>query len=411
MNQGGYLRRNARWLGAGALVNFLSSFGQTFFISIFAGEIRTTFDLSLGQWGGIYTLGTGLAALAMLWTGALTDRFRVRALGPFVLAGLAAACLAMAFNVGAGLLVAIVFALRLFGQGMATHLAIVAMARWFDATRGQALSISALGFWFGQAVLPLGFVALMPLTGWRPLWGLAALIVLLAIWPLSRLLKAERTPQAHALDNPSAGMDGHHWTRGAVLASPVFWMMIPTVFAPSAFNTAFFFHQVHLAEIKGWSHLHLVQFFPLFTVVSVASMMVSGRGLDRVGAVRLMALTQVPILFAFAVLGGSSGTGGMVLGLSLLGLNAGMMATIPNAFWAEAFGTAHIGAIKAAVTAAMVLGSAAGPGITGWLIDLGFALDRQFLAMAAVFAMTTELAAVAAAQVQRRIPSSLSAPA
>ena len=44
-----FLRENARWLAAGALMSFLSSFGQTFFISIFAGQIMAAFALSDGQ--------------------------------------------------------------------------------------------------------------------------------------------------------------------------------------------------------------------------------------------------------------------------------------------------------------------------------------------------------------------------
>jgi hypothetical protein len=34
-----FFRVNARWLGAGFLLSFTSSFGQTFFISIFSGQI------------------------------------------------------------------------------------------------------------------------------------------------------------------------------------------------------------------------------------------------------------------------------------------------------------------------------------------------------------------------------------
>ena len=60
-----FLRDNARWLSAGMLLTFLSSFGQTFFISIFAGEIREVFQISHGQWGGIYAIGTTASAIVM----------------------------------------------------------------------------------------------------------------------------------------------------------------------------------------------------------------------------------------------------------------------------------------------------------------------------------------------------------
>jgi len=93
-----FLSHNTPWLSAGGLLIFLSSFGQTFFISIFAGEIRAEFGLSHGTWGGIYSLGTTASAVVMIWAGALTDVFRVRVLGPVVLAGLAVACIAMALT-------------------------------------------------------------------------------------------------------------------------------------------------------------------------------------------------------------------------------------------------------------------------------------------------------------------------
>ena len=166
MRERSFLLQNAPWLAAGALLAFLSSFGQTFFISVFAGEIRAEFGLSHGAWGGIYSLGTTLSAAVMVWAGGLTDRFRARVLGSGVLVLLALACLSMAFST-VWLLPLVIFALRLTGQGMTSHISAVAMARWFVAMRGRALSIAALGFSFGEALLPIVFVALLGMFDWR----------------------------------------------------------------------------------------------------------------------------------------------------------------------------------------------------------------------------------------------------
>ena len=114
-----FLKQNANWLGAGALLAFLSSFGQTYFISIFAGEIRQSFDLSHGAWGLIYTLGTTASAVVMIWAGALTDQFRVRHLGAATLVFLALSCLLMSLVSAVWMLPLVIFALRLGGQGMA----------------------------------------------------------------------------------------------------------------------------------------------------------------------------------------------------------------------------------------------------------------------------------------------------
>ena len=87
-----------------------------------AAQIMLAGDVGDAGWGGIYTLATSASALAMVFAGALTDRFRVRALAPFVLGGLALSCAAMALVGNAATLIVVVFGLRFFGQGMAATL-------------------------------------------------------------------------------------------------------------------------------------------------------------------------------------------------------------------------------------------------------------------------------------------------
>jgi len=384
-----FIRENLRWLAAGALLTLLSGFGQTFFISIFAGEIRTEFDLSHGAWGGIYTLGTTASAIAMVWAGGLTDRFRVRALGAVVLLMLAFACLAMAMAHAVWLLPLVIFALRFTGQGMTSHIAVVAMSRWFIATRGKALSIAGLGFSLGEALLPLTFVALMVWVDWRLLWLAAAAIALLGIPALLALLRHERTPQSMAKSDQSLGMNARHWTRNQVFSHRLFWFMVPALLGPSAFVTAFFFHQVHLAEIKQWAHVELVALFPFYTAISIGAMVASGWALDKWGTPRLMPWIQLPMVAAFVVFAYAANPLIMLIGMFFLALTTGANATLPNAFWAEFYGTAHLGSIKAMAAAVMVFGSAIGPGITGLVIDNGIGLEAQFIAVSAYFIFTT----------------------
>lgn len=389
MNTAEFLRSNARWLSAGALLTFLSCFGQTFFISLFAGEIQRTFDLSSGDWGLIYAFGTLASAAVMVWAGSLTDSFRTRHLGIAVLVGLAASCLLMATNSFVSVLVVSIFLLRLFGQGMASHTAIVAMSRWFVATRGRALAVCALGFTIGESLFPILFVSLLDLINWRLLWVVAALIALAGIPLLAVLLRTERHPRQVAEETQSFGMDGRHWNRIEVLRHPLFWFMIPALLGPSAFNTAFFFHHVHFAELKGWSHIALVAFFPVYTVSAVGAMIASGRALDALGTARLLPFYQLPLVVAFVAFSYATGFTGLVLGLFFLALTSGANSTLPNAFWAEFYGTKHLGSIKSMATAIMVLGSAIGPGVTGFFIDRGVLLETQFLFVAGFFVLTT----------------------
>lgn len=398
-----FLRSNAPFLAAGALLSFCSSFGQTFLISVFAGVIREDFGLSHGDWGGIYTIGTFASAVVMVWAGMLTDHFRVRILGAVVFVLLAMACVAMAVAPAAWALPVVIFALRFAGQGMTSHIAVVAMARWFVASRGKALSIASIGIAVGEAFLPLGLVLLLDVTPWRSLWIGFAVFLVLMVPLLWRLLRLERTPQAVAAESAAVGMDGLHWTRPQALRHPLFWLMVPAILAPSAWSTAFFFQQVHLAETKGWSHAQLVALFPLYTSVSVLAMLGSGWVIDRVGSPRLMPVYLLPMALGFTVIGLTEGIWLAALGMAFMAVSQGANATLPNAFWAEFYGTRHLGGIKALAAAVMVLGSALGPGISGYLIDYGVIFEEQMVGIALYVCLAAGMVTVGVTRARARL--------
>ena len=384
-----FIINNLRWLTAGALLTFLSSFGQTYFISIFSGEIRNTFDLSHGDWGLIYGFGTFASAIVMIWAGGLTDIMRVRKLGPIVLCALSASCLFMAFNPLVALLPVVIFCLRLTGQGMSTHIAAVAMSRWFVSNRGKALSISNLGFSFGEALIPLFLVSALIYFSWQKIWILATLVTLFSIPILIWLLRQERSPQSIDADDQSLGMNKLHWTRKQTISHPLFWFMMPAVIGQSAFNTAFFFQQVHFSEIKGWEHLDLVSMFPVYTGVAICMMFLSGILLDKLGTAKLIPYFQLPMIFAFILFAFGETLYSALLGFIFLGITSGANTTLPNAFWAEFFGTKHLGSIKAAAAAAMVLGSAIGPALTGILLDFDISLNFQYVGISIFFVLSS----------------------
>jgi len=396
-----FMRENALWLGTGVLLTLLSSFGQTFFISIFAGQIRADFGLSHGAWGGIYAAATMASAVVMVFAGGLTDRLRVRVLGPAAILGLAIAVLGLSLAQGVWTLALAVFGLRVFGQGMIGHTAMVAMSRWFIATRGRAVGIAGLGYSVGEALLPLTFVALMAVFGWRELWVGVAVVLLVLSPVLFLTLGQERTPQSFAQSHSSTGMQGRNWTRAEVLKSTFFWLMVPSLLGPSAWGTAFFFHQVHIAEVKGWGHAVIVAMFPVFTVVAVLFLQIAGWIVDRYGSARLMPFYMLPSAAGFIVFAVAPSPWWGVFGMALMGASVGMNGTLGTTIWAEAYGTRHLGAIRAMATAGMVLGSAIGPGLTGVIIDAGVDFVRQGWGIAVFYVMSSMLAALAARGLQR----------
>lgn len=403
----GYLRfviENRLFLLAGFLLCFTSSFGQTYFISLFAGEIKGSFSLTDGDWGAIYTIGTTLSAITMIWAGALTDRFRVRQLSFGVMIFLAMACMAMAYVPNGFLLVFVIYALRLMGQGMMSQLGAVAMSRWFMATRGRAISLASMGFAVGQAVLPILFVALLLQVDWRNLWIVAAVCILFLIPVMQILLRQERTPQSMAETAQSLGMHGKHWTRGELLRHPLFYMMIPLVLGPAAWGTALFFQQVHLTEVKGWSLVSFVALMPIYTVSTIAFTFITGWAVDRFGVKWVVPFQMLPFASSFAVLAFADTIWMAGVGLVIFGIGQGMQGTATTAFWAVFYGTKHLGAIKAAAAALMVFGSAIGPGITGAFIDLGIDFPDQMIPIALFYVGGAVLAGLGILRYQRDLP-------
>ena len=383
-----FIRENLSFLAAGFLLSFISGLGQTYFISIFGAEIRNEFGLTNGDWGLIYMVSTGLSAIVMVYAGTLADKYRVRSLSVLVLGLLALGCVALATASTLPMLAMVIFLLRFAGQGMAGHMAIVAMSRWFVATRGRAIAIASLGFMFGEATMPITLVWLKEFVHWQTLWWSFAAFTILMVPVIWLLLTQERTPSSVAKETEAFGLGGRQWTRRDAISHRLFWLMVPGVAFFPAFGTAFWFHQAHFAQIKGWTHLELVSVFPLGTVALAISTVAYGWLIDRVGAIRLLPFFLAPLVVAFVLHWAATSVATTALAVILMGVSGGGQATVLAACWSEFYGTRYIGSIKAAAAAVMVAGSAVGPGLTGLLIDMGFSFEIQQLGVAILFLVT-----------------------
>lgn len=378
-----FLTDNAPWLAAGGMLTFGSSFGQTYFIALFAAEIRGTFELSHAAWGGAYALGTLASAALVLIFGGLADRWPAPSFALLVLAGLALSCLALSALPAAWMLPAVICGLRFFGQGMLPHLAMVLAGRWFVAARGRAVSIMTLGFTAGEMVLPLIFVQLLALAGWRGSWAVAALIPVLLMPAIALLLRRSRQPKGRAdeAETGSAGLDGRHWTRGEVVGHWLFWALMPAVLALPIFGTAFMFQQVHMIEQKGWDLATYFALFPLYPLSQIGFLMLGGMAVDRFGAGRVLSVALLPFAVATSVFAVGETVWVAVPGFVLIGAMMGLSAASLGALWPELYGTRHHGAVRSVASSTMVFGTALGPVLTGGLIDVGIAYEHQLLAI------------------------------
>lgn len=377
-----FLTDNWRWLATGLLLTFGSSFGQTWFISLFAGEIRAEYGLTDGQWGGLYTLATLSSALLLLSRGSLADTVPLSRLAPVVAGLFAVAALAMALGRSVWVLGIAVFLLRFCGQGMFGHIAATAMGRWFVANRGRAVAVKGLGYPLGEVLLPLPAVLLIGWIGWREAWGITALLIALVVLPLLVFLLArDRAPTGQGAETGSAGLGNRHWTRTEVLGHWLFPALVPLMLTPGFIGTVVFFHQAHVAEIKGWSLAQMAAGYPAFAGVTVVTAFAAGWACDRFGPDKLLPIVLVPMGLAMFLIGPATSPWFWVLALATMALTQGMIGTLWGAFLPFVYGTNHLGAVRSMNVAILVLSTAIGPGITGYLIDLGIDFPDQALAL------------------------------
>ena len=73
-----FVRANLRLLSFGAAAFFFSSFGQTFFISLFNAPLQADLALSSGEIGLLYSAATLMSALTLMWLGRKIDDWDLR---------------------------------------------------------------------------------------------------------------------------------------------------------------------------------------------------------------------------------------------------------------------------------------------------------------------------------------------
>ena len=378
------LMRHGRVIGLGFALTFLSSFGQTFFISLSGPDIRQTFGLTNGTFGLIYSTATLCSGLLMIWVGGVIDRINIRLYATIALVGLALAALSLSLAPNIAMLGVSLFALRLFGQGMSSHAGVMSTARLTAGVRGRATGVAALGFPAGEAILPGLVIALIAALGWTGAWRTAALFILVCLglgWGLSFLLGAKAPDLDGAVHDTSQSEAGPRWID--ILRDWRFLALVPTMVGYPAIVTAYFFHQRLIADIEGWPLELLATSITVYALVSVTVAMLTGSLVDRFGAIRLSHFYLLGLILASAALAGLSGPILAPIFFALIGLSAGATNVIIAAVLAELFGTKHLGKIRALAGAIMVVASAATPGAIGLLFDAGVGLGAIALGFAA----------------------------
>ena len=393
MNYFAFIRNQSRFLLFGFLMMGLSNYGQTFFIALYSDEIRAAFGLSNAGFGALYSAMTLLSAFVMLSSGRLIDLLSLQRFTAFVLLGLAAGCIIMGQANHVAWLAVALFMLRHFGQALSSHTAMTAVSRAYEANRGQAISLIQLGYAGFEGFFPLMAVALIAWLGWQQSWSVYALALVFVAVPLQLALsRAEpsqpKQDEAEKDDMPQAD-------RRTVLQDKRFYMVLPLYMASPFLLTGMFFHQVQLADARGWDLAVLAAAFSLYAALKVLASLLTGPLVDRFSARRILPAMALPLLLGlWLILLPNNIAGGLTpfIYMGLLGVHLGMAGPVIGGLWPELFGTKNLGAIRSMATPIMVASTAASPVLFGFLLDADISFE-QLAAISMVFVVAAAMLA------------------
>lgn len=381
-----FLKENFGPVFYGWLLTFFSSFGQTFYISLFVPFILDQFQFSKSLFGGYYAVATIIASFLLLNYGHLVDSRPLRPLTIQTVLLLFASCLMLGLAVHPAMVFVALVGLRLGGQGYMSHISLSVMSRYFTADRGKALSLAGMGYAMGEMMFPLIVGLLLAFLNWHIALILVSLLLLSVFIPVKKL-----NLEAMDVHEGTAEVSGKEkWAYfGKLSKEKPFWVLIPAVFFFSFVVTGIFFFQYVLADEKGWPLEWYALCFSGYAIVRFLFLLYGGMFTDKRSASTLFPFYLLPMAFGLVALAIVPGKIAALIFLLLTGVSTGMNSIVSSAVIAELYGTARVGQVRSLFSMIMVLSTALAPVVIGFLLDQGITVSQIAFGCAALFGLVT----------------------
>ena len=362
----------------GFIFTFFSSFGQSFFLGLFNSSIRDTLSITQGQFGSIYASATLLSSFLLIWVGKKIDDINIFKFAFFVTLLLSFSCFFFSKVSSITFLFIAIFLMRFSGQGMMSHTATTTISRYFTKSRGKALSTCWFGLSTAEFILPVLIVYLLTFTTWQNIWISISILVLIFLPITSFILIRKLNFESREERNDKDLNDRYikQWKRIEVLKDYRFYIVCLNMLAMPWIATGVFVYQSFITESKGWGTFVIAQSFMIYSILSVATLLVTGYLIDKFTSRKLLIFMNIPLLFSALVLIFFDTPFSSFVFLGLIGISNGFANVLGSSTWAEIYGVRYIGSIKALTTALMVFSTAFGTALFGLLIDAGFSIEK-----------------------------------
>ena len=362
----------------GLIFTFFSSFGQSFFLGLFNSSIREALSITHGQFGSIYASATLCSSLLLIWLGKKIDDINIFKFSIYVILLLSFSCFFFSKISSISFLFFAIFLMRFSGQGMMSHTATTTISRYFTKTRGKALSIGWFGLSSSEFILPVFIVYLLTIYSWQNIWIFISITVLIFL-PLASFIlvkKVNLTSRETDESNSLKEENIKQWQRIEVIKDYRFYIISSNLLAMPWIATGVFVYQPFITSSKEWGTFVIAQSFMSYSIFSVITLLVSGILIDKFTSRKLLVYMNIPLLLSTFVMIFFDATISAFIFFGLLGITNGFANVLGSSTWAEIYGVKNIGSIKALTTALMVFATAFGTALFGFLIDIGFSIEK-----------------------------------
>ena len=375
-----------------AVVNFAVHATGTLNLGLFIVPMGDDLGISRGVFGWLTTSRSLAGGLSGPFAGRLVDRLGPRLLIPAsaLITGLCLIAMGMTQQVWPLFLVFALIGLvglSTPGGGLLTS---VPVAKWFVRKRGKALAAAMIGMGIGPIVFVPVSQLLIDGVGWRVAWVVLACISMGIIIPLALLFlrrqpedmgllpdgDAEAPSEADAV-RPVRDFEAA-WTVGEALRTRTFWMLLSTLVL-SGFAQGGGVHRIPYMTGIGFEPGLVALAISCDAAGATVTILLSGLLLDRFPA-RFVAAG------ALACFGGgmllmllASNAFHLFASTTLFGFGAGTNMVCQTYLWASYYGRASLGSIRGIALPAMLVASAAGAPVFGYIYDFtgGYELAWQ----------------------------------
>ena len=381
---------------------FVASFGVVPMfgpvLGIFVTSIQDELGWSRTTIAFAFTLGSASSSVSTLIFGRVMDRYGSRAI--VVIAG-SIILLAM---VGISFMQAPWQFWILFGLGRGSALGGIqigvgiAVANWFIKRRPRAMAFHHSGLRAGQFLVPLLIGILFAASEWREAFRAMALFTAVTII-VPGYVYLRRRPEDLGMYPDGEKPEGEEgapprsfrrdvrdisWTLREARRTRAFWMIVVFVsvdrFALGAINL----HMVANFEDRGLEHLQAISILSIFALTSAVTGPAWGFMLEKLH-IRYSAMLISVLLLGAVMLLRVADTYPLAIAFGLaFGFAVGGSSLVPGLLWADYFGRAHLGAIRA-FTAPFRFFSPIGPTMTGFIHDRTGSYNLAFTIFAGVF--------------------------